>query len=154
MAGEISRYELHFHGLVQDAIAVDPSKVKQILQGNVTQPTFAHHLPSDLTDFIGRQAELDRVAAQLRQATLGQEKTPLISVVTGAAGVGKSALALHVAHQLKPDFPDAQLYVNLRGTEGQPLEPLEVLAGFLSYTQTYQSLNESQNGYTLSKDRS
>jgi predicted ATPase len=38
-------------------------------------------------------------------------------------GVGKSALAIHVAHRLTPQFPDAQLYVDLRGQSEFPLEP-------------------------------
>lgn len=54
-----------------------------------------------------------------------------ISAVAGMAGVGKSALAIHVAHHLKPRFPDIQLYVNLRGGEGSPIKPFQVLGGFL-----------------------
>src|SRR5262249_51222189 len=49
----------------------------------------------------------------------------------GKAGVGKTALAVHVAHQMRPDFPDGQLYVNLRGAEAQALAPAEVLGRFL-----------------------
>src|SRR5262249_49627906 len=46
-------------------------------------------------------------------------------------GVGKTALAVHAAHQLRPAFPDGQLYVNLRGAEAQALAPEEALADFL-----------------------
>jgi predicted ATPase len=55
-------------------------------------------------------------------------------VITGAvgkAGVGKTALAVHVAHQLRPKFPDGQLYVDLRGAEAQAVAPAEVLGRFL-----------------------
>ncbi|HEY9604387.1 MAG TPA: NB-ARC domain-containing protein [Allocoleopsis sp.] len=85
----------------------------------------------DLTDFTGRQAECDRIMAWLREGAPSEQNAVPISVVTGIAGVGKSALAIHIAHQLQHDFPDAQLYVNLRGTEGQPVAPLDVLAVFL-----------------------
>ena len=54
-----------------------------------------------------------------------------ISALTGKPGVGKSALAIHLAHRLAPRFPDAQLYVNLRGAEPERLHMAEVLAGFL-----------------------
>jgi predicted ATPase len=55
----------------------------------------------------------------------------VISAIAGKAGVGKTALAVHVAHRLRSRFPDGQLYVNLRGIEAQALDPAEVLAGFL-----------------------
>ncbi|MGC1394934.1 MAG: tetratricopeptide repeat protein [Coleofasciculaceae cyanobacterium] len=82
-----------------------------------------HQLPPALAQFTGRQAELEHITAVLRH----DKKL----VITGVAGVGKSALSIQSAHLLKSDFPDAQLYVNLRGTESQPLEPLQVLASFI-----------------------
>ncbi|WP_443032799.1 tetratricopeptide repeat protein [Streptomyces sp. BA2] len=59
--------------------------------------------------------------------------TPPVAVLSGMAGVGKSALALHVAHRLREHFPDGQLYVNLRGaTPGMtPLTPGQALAALL-----------------------
>ncbi|MGW5734859.1 MULTISPECIES: BTAD domain-containing putative transcriptional regulator [Streptomyces] len=59
--------------------------------------------------------------------------TPPVAVLSGMAGVGKSALALHVAHRLREHFPDGQLYVNLRGaTPGMtPLTPAQALAALL-----------------------
>ncbi|MBD2130273.1 NB-ARC domain-containing protein [Microcoleus sp. ZQ-A2] len=134
------RYELHFHVSVQSAVVRDPNKVRQIFQGNLARFTSdpLHQLPADLPDFTGRQDELERAIALLTTTTPSGEvakDTPAspfgITAIIGMAGVGKSALAIHVAHQLKQDFPDAQLYVNLRGSESQPLDPLDVLAGFL-----------------------
>jgi tetratricopeptide (TPR) repeat protein len=56
----------------------------------------------------------------------------VISAIGGLAGVGKTALAVHWAHQVSEDFPDGQLYVNLRGYDpGQPLPVADALAGFL-----------------------
>jgi predicted ATPase len=49
-----------------------------------------------------------------------------------AHGLGKTALAVHWAHQVAGRFPDGQLYVNLRGYDpGQPMSPADALAGFL-----------------------
>ncbi|MFF1693231.1 BTAD domain-containing putative transcriptional regulator [Streptomyces sp. NPDC058257] len=58
---------------------------------------------------------------------------PPLAVLSGMAGVGKSALALHVAHRLREYFPDGQLYINLRGaTPGMtPLTPAQALAALL-----------------------
>jgi DNA-binding SARP family transcriptional activator/tetratricopeptide (TPR) repeat protein len=85
-------------------------------------------LPPDIDDFIGRQAAVAQV-----QRLLERERATaiVISAIAGKAGVGKTALAVRVAHRLRPRFPDGQLYVNLRGTEARVLDPAEVLAGFL-----------------------
>ncbi len=130
MTADKPRYELHFHACVQGAVVDDNNNVKTIIQNSLT-PSLAkplHQLPPDLANFSGRQAERESVISLL----LGKQKTEVaIAILTGIAGVGKSALALQVAAQLKPDFPDAQLYINLRGTESQPLEPMQVLASFI-----------------------
>ena len=55
-----------------------------------------------------------------------------VVVVSGAAGVGKTALASRWAHQVADDFPDGQLYVDLRGFgPDEPVAPMEALSGFL-----------------------
>ncbi|MFF1710873.1 BTAD domain-containing putative transcriptional regulator [Streptomyces sp. NPDC058268] len=68
-----------------------------------------------------------------RPSTAPPSTTPPVAVLSGMAGVGKSALALHVAHRLREHFPDGQLYVNLRGaTPGMtPLTPGQALAALL-----------------------
>lgn len=140
MVGDRPRYELHFHASVRDAVIRDYNNVTQIFQESLTLVPGVplHQLPADLVDFTGRQDDLERVIALLRSQTSPEQPTneaevPRLArvVIRGMAGVGKSALAIRVAHQLKQDFPDAQLYVNLRGTESQPLDPMEVLAAFL-----------------------
>ncbi|MFJ9153778.1 BTAD domain-containing putative transcriptional regulator [Streptomyces sp. NPDC102270] len=85
-------------------------------------------LPPPPGHFTGRVTVRD----DLRRAlTLGDG--PAVGVVSGMAGVGKSALALHVAHGLRERFPDGQLYVNLQGaTPGMtPLTPSQALTALL-----------------------
>lgn len=101
---------------------------KQIHQSHPLQLSL-HQLPSDVADFTGRDIEIQQLIVQL-QPTQGQS-APAIAALSGMGGVGKSALAIHVAHQLKHYFPDAQLYVDLRGDNDQPLEALEVLGQWL-----------------------
>lgn len=73
-------------------------------------------------------AQLDLADAQLR---LGQHAA-VITAVSGTAGVGKTALAVHWAHQVAERFPDGQLYVNLRGYDlAKPMTANEALGGFL-----------------------
>ncbi|MEV7145889.1 BTAD domain-containing putative transcriptional regulator [Streptomyces sp. NPDC093084] len=85
-------------------------------------------LPPPPAHFTGRAA----VGEALGEALLAAG-APAVAVVSGMAGVGKSALALHVAHHLRERFPDGQLYVSLHGaTPGvPPLAPAQVLAALL-----------------------
>jgi len=88
-------------------------------------------LPLDVHGFTGRAEQLealDSVAANRDQPT-----AVLISAVSGTAGVGKTALAVHWAHRVRSRFPDGQLYINLRGYDpGQPVTAGEALARFLT----------------------
>ncbi|MGW3350508.1 BTAD domain-containing putative transcriptional regulator [Nonomuraea rubra] len=86
-------------------------------------------LPIGSAAFTGRTTEISR----LRTMLITGSGTTAISAITGAAGVGKSALAVHVAHQVAGHFPDGRLYVDLHGsTPGvAPLNPADVLARLL-----------------------
>ena len=89
-------------------------------------------LPPDVADFTGRDKQIGWLRDLLTGAAVGvPPPAVVVSAVAGKAGVGKTALAIHVAHQLRGRFPDGQLYVNLRGAEQQPLKPPVVLAQFL-----------------------
>ncbi|SMC56749.1 ATP-binding protein [Lentzea albidocapillata] len=77
-------------------------------------------LPADLPDFVGREPELARL-----------ERLPGVTI-TGAPGVGKTALAVRLAHRLRERYFDGQLYVNLRGfASGPPVTAQQALSGFL-----------------------
>lgn len=82
-------------------------------------------LPADLFDFTGRDAEAAQVDELLRTAGA--------VAIDGMGGVGKTSLAVHVAHRLAPSYPDAGLYLDLHGfTPGQePLEPQAALGRLL-----------------------
>jgi DNA-binding SARP family transcriptional activator/tetratricopeptide (TPR) repeat protein len=86
-------------------------------------------LPRDVAGFTGRRDELDRLAGSLAASS----ELAGIQAIGGMAGVGKTALAVHAAHRLAPQFPDGQMFVALHGhTLGQrPVEPAEALASLL-----------------------
>ncbi|MBM7784534.1 AfsR/SARP family transcriptional regulator [Tenggerimyces flavus] len=87
-------------------------------------------LPPALATFTGRNAELGKLIEVLLTPT---QAGPVVAAVNGLGGVGKSALAVQAAHQVKERFPDGQLYVDLHGaTPGAvPLGAGDVLARFL-----------------------
>jgi DNA-binding SARP family transcriptional activator/tetratricopeptide (TPR) repeat protein len=88
-------------------------------------------LPVGVRDFTGRRAELARLDALL--AHRADSAPVIISAVSGTAGVGKTSLAIHWAHQVADRFPDGQLYVDLRGFApgGAALDPAEALRRFI-----------------------
>ncbi|NUR82979.1 MAG: tetratricopeptide repeat protein [Nonomuraea sp.] len=84
-------------------------------------------LPPAVYGFAGRGAEIARLDSLLDAA--GDPPAVVIAAVTGTAGVGKTALAVHWAHRVRDRFPDGQLYVNLRGFDqsGRPATPVEAM---------------------------
>jgi DNA-binding SARP family transcriptional activator/Tfp pilus assembly protein PilF len=105
-----------------------------ILRGGVPdpQPAGPAQLPADVTSFTGRLHELAALDGLLDARTGAGSSAVVISAVSGTAGVGKTALAVHWAHRVRDRFPDGQLYVDLRGYDpDQPVPPERALAGFL-----------------------
>jgi tetratricopeptide (TPR) repeat protein len=93
--------------------------------------TGVFQLPPDIADFTGRDEDLRAALNFLERPRAGQGTAVIVLAIAGKAGVGKTALATRVAHLLRRSFPDAQLYVNLRGTEPERLDPSDVLDRFL-----------------------
>ncbi|EXG82382.1 AfsR/SARP family transcriptional regulator [Cryptosporangium arvum] len=84
--------------------------------------------PADLADFVGREAEL-RFGRQALDAA--DPTTVRVLAISGPPGVGKSALAVRLAHDLRRAYPDGQLYADLDGGPGRIADLRGVLAGFL-----------------------
>ncbi|MGW3341688.1 AfsR/SARP family transcriptional regulator [Nonomuraea rubra] len=95
--------------------------------------TVPRQLPLGTAYFIGRDKELSALDATLAEGARARQLAPRLVAIVGCAGVGKTALAVHWAHQVMGHFPDGQLYVDLRGFEvsEDPLDPSTVIRGFL-----------------------
>jgi DNA-binding SARP family transcriptional activator/tetratricopeptide (TPR) repeat protein/transcriptional regulator with XRE-family HTH domain len=115
-----------------EVAASDPDRRAEAQGDAPPQPErmVPRQLPPDIGDFTGRDLALVRLHARVRDRRRGSTAL-VITAAVGKAGVGKTTLAIHAAHQLRSLFPDGQLYVNLRGVEAQALDPAEVLGGFL-----------------------
>ncbi|MBD0670656.1 AfsR/SARP family transcriptional regulator [Streptomyces sp. CBMA156] len=95
--------------------------------GSAATPAPAQ-LPADVSDFSGRTELVGDLSAVLMNAT-GQ--AVVVTSLAGIGGVGKTTLAVHVAHRVRAEFPDGQLYVDLRGAGTSPADPVVVLGDFL-----------------------
>jgi DNA-binding SARP family transcriptional activator/tetratricopeptide (TPR) repeat protein len=125
---------LHDRGLDSPALqALQRDILRQApeLQAAVPERTRPFQLPPDIAEFTGRGAELAALRARLVSTAERPGAAIVISAIDGKPGIGKSALAVHVAHELAPQFPDGVLYVNLRGAEPERLAPAQVLGQFL-----------------------
>ncbi|GAA3654530.1 BTAD domain-containing putative transcriptional regulator [Lentzea roselyniae] len=89
-------------------------------------PASPMRLPDDISDFTGRAWHVERVSGLITRGAV-----PIVTLA-GQPGVGKTTLAVHVAHLLRDHFPDGQLYVDLRGYAlGPPADGMDVLSRFL-----------------------
>jgi DNA-binding SARP family transcriptional activator/tetratricopeptide (TPR) repeat protein len=123
---------------LHEELGLDPGGSVQelhraILRGEATPAPPAlpvpAQLPLDVPGFTGRRAELAWLDITLDS---GIDTVP-VAVISGTAGVGKTALAVRWARTVRDRFPDGQLYVNLRGYHPeQPMPPADALAGFLA----------------------
>ncbi|MFB4313092.1 BTAD domain-containing putative transcriptional regulator [Actinomadura sp. 21ATH] len=85
-------------------------------------------LPADLADFTGRAALVREMTGWLSQE---ERLAPAVVAVSGVGGVGKTALAVHVAHAVRDAYPGGQLYIDLLGTGGRPVPPAVALGELL-----------------------
>ncbi|MFF3272131.1 BTAD domain-containing putative transcriptional regulator [Streptomyces chrestomyceticus] len=92
-------------------------------------PAVPRLLPRPPARFLGREQQLAALTTVVQSAVPGE--SPL-AVVTGPAGVGKTACAVQWSHAYAGAFPDGQLFADLRGfNEGAAAEPVEILRDFL-----------------------
>lgn len=117
---------------------------RRVLGGQVPAPAVAatpaadrpervRTLPRMLVDFTGRTAVVDRLRRAVDEA---DAFAPVVQVIDGMPGSGKTALAVHVGNLLAARYPDAQLFIDLHGhSERSPVEPATALAILLRQLQ-------------------
>ncbi|TMR25675.1 tetratricopeptide repeat protein [Nonomuraea turkmeniaca] len=113
--------------LYQQILKADPDLGVKTKKWPAATPV-PRQLPADTTDFTGREPNIGQVTRALRAA---DASALVIAAVAGAGGMGKTTLAVHVAHRIAADYPDGQLFVDLQGAGPRPLPPDAVLGAFL-----------------------
>lgn len=98
--------------------------------GYASPLTVPAQLPPDVPDFTGRTSPLNELRHELAIRAGGGTTARTVSIC-GMAGVGKTTLALHAAHIDREQYPDGQLFADLRGASSAPAAPADVLADFL-----------------------
>lgn len=140
--------------LLADELGVDPRPELARLQQRILQadaelarpaeepepaaPTAARpaQLPATVPDFTGRASFVKELSERL---ATDEGSVMAVSALAGIGGVGKTTLAVHVAHAARPYFPDGQLYVDLQGAGARAAEPETVLGSFLRALGTQDS---------------
>jgi DNA-binding SARP family transcriptional activator/tetratricopeptide (TPR) repeat protein len=115
--------------LCQRILAGDPSVLTPVSRPPAVVPGYTPaQIPAGVVDFTGRAEYVSRLCKEL---TATAPAAVVVSALSGTGGIGKSALAVHVAHLIAGEFPDGQLFVNLAGTSAEPAAPGEALARLL-----------------------
>ncbi|MFD4761391.1 BTAD domain-containing putative transcriptional regulator [Streptomyces sp. NPDC058439] len=139
--------------LLADELGVDPRPELSQLQQRILRadeelarpadepapapaPVRPAQLPATVPDFTGRASFVRELGDRLATA---EGAVMAVSALAGIGGVGKTTLAVHVAHQARQHFPDGQLYVDLQGAGPRAAEPETVLGAFLRALGTADS---------------
>jgi DNA-binding SARP family transcriptional activator/tetratricopeptide (TPR) repeat protein len=118
-----------------DQLGVEPGpelreQHERILKGGAVKSVRPAQTTHDTIGFVGREDEIAELCARLSGA---EPRTVVISAIDGTGGIGKTALAVHVAHLLVDRFPDGQLFIDLQGfaPNSTPVAPDEALRRLL-----------------------
>jgi tetratricopeptide (TPR) repeat protein len=113
---ELAGWERAWRAVSERLDAAAPLPLSDPAPRSVDQSSWKpRQLPPDVAGFSGRREALDELLTMSGQ-------TPA-TIITGTAGVGKTALAVHWAHRIADRYPDGQLYLDLRGHSGDPTIP-------------------------------
>src|SRR6266567_1656184 len=126
-------YPVSGRRLAQDRPAPRAEPSRGVFSADDAGPIVPRQLPPAVPVFVGRQDQL----AALTQLLRLPGGTAVITAIGGTAGVGKTALAVQWAHQFAAEFPDGQLFVDLRGfaPSGTPVMPADAVRVLLDALQ-------------------
>ena len=88
-------------------------------------PSLIPQLPDPVADFVGREEQVEKITACLRQRR--GAAISAVGAIGGQGGVGKTELAYYVAREVRDHYPDGQVQINLRGLDASPATPTEAM---------------------------
>jgi tetratricopeptide (TPR) repeat protein len=132
------RRDAEMAAIARELRGVIESKAAALSAPQTALPTL-HQLPTPPADFTGRQEDLYFLRSRLAEGGTGA-----IFGLRGMGGVGKTTLALKLAHELKPQFPDAQIYLDLKGVDPQPLTAAQAMTHVIRSFHPEARLPESE----------
>jgi tetratricopeptide (TPR) repeat protein len=110
-----AEHNLIITGDVNVSLAVDAARIEALSP--------VHQLPADLADFAGRERQAEKLLSVLN----ARGGRVAISSIEGMGGLGKTALAVHVAHRLTERYPDGQIMVDMAATSATRLTTEQAL---------------------------
>ena len=124
----------------QPAPPVPPQQVEVVVRREdqappPQRPFTTPLLPNPVADFTGRQNDIDKLVARLRN-----RETAAITAIDGQGGVGKTELAYYVGREVRDHYPDGQILLDLRGLAPKPVTPEDAMAGVILALEPQQKL--------------
>ncbi|MBT2417457.1 tetratricopeptide repeat protein [Streptomyces sp. ISL-22] len=120
--------------LVREALTAAAIPRQRAAEAELDGLGTSYELPPDIRDFTGRAREIAELIEQIEENTVG----PAVHSIAGMGGLGKTKLAVHLAHKLAPDYPDGQFLLDLEahkaGAEHRPLTTGHALLALLQAT--------------------
>jgi len=145
---------------IEDVRKAPPDKIADTAKEEIgSSPPRLNQLPADIDDFVERENEVDDLVTLLT----GGDSNAAISAIGGMGGIGKTTLAVRVAHRLTSQYSDAQIVVDMNGTDENPISPYEAMENVIrafhpdaklpddpeAITQTYHSVLSGQNALII-----
>ncbi len=144
LSGEDNQAVTGDRNVVANRVQGDVVQTKNVYEATPPTVSARHQLRAPVGDFVGRENEIDGLMKALRGGG-----SAAISGISGMGGIGKTELALLVADRLRDDYPDAQLFIDMRGTDDQPRDPADALAACVrAFAGLEQKLPESLEDLT------
>jgi len=123
VSGEDNQAVTGDRNVVANRVQGDVVQTKNVYEAATPTVSARHQLRAPVGDFVGREKEIDELTKTLRGGG-----SAAITGISGMGGIGKTELALYVADRLRDDYPDAQLLIDMRGTDDKPRDPADALA--------------------------
>nr|WP_158713563.1 tetratricopeptide repeat protein [Streptomyces sp. NRRL S-325] len=121
------KLQISDHAAVDKAVVIEHAGHVSLSPRELKQRRRPFQAPRDIPEFIGREEIIEQISVALGN----HPNTPIVWVLSGMAGVGKTSVAIRAANKFSDRFPDGILYASLAGATSEAVDPADVLVRFL-----------------------